>query len=169
MRNALVVRSMDLIWTLDLGVKGLLPCFRGLKFRTVDTILLAMDCRTRTSTPRQFRVALTSTASLYLRLVRYLRVKYYDLVSRTWGLPGRRSEDDLASLRLPLQDWVVVLEDDLEVLRPRISHSALVAVKKSAVLNDRERIMLREITYTRVCDDAWRLYLHHSLYKLDAA
>lgn len=64
MRNALVVRSMDLIWTLSLGVMGLLANFKGLKLRTVERILLAIDWRDRTRPPRQLRVALTSTASL---------------------------------------------------------------------------------------------------------
>ena len=64
MSSALVVLSMDLIWTLALGVMGELACLSGLKFKIADTILLEMDWRVRRSMPRQFRVASTNTASL---------------------------------------------------------------------------------------------------------
>lgn len=62
--NALVVRSIDLIWTLTLGVMGELACFIGLKVKIAEMILLAMDWRVRRSVPRQLRVALIRTASL---------------------------------------------------------------------------------------------------------
>ena len=62
--NALVVRSMDLIWTLALGLMGKSTCFIGLKFKTAEMILLAMDWRVRRSVPRQLRDALIRTASL---------------------------------------------------------------------------------------------------------
>ena len=64
MSNALVVRSIDLIWTRTLGLMGELACFMGLKFRTAEMILLAMDWRVRRSVPKQLRVALMRTASL---------------------------------------------------------------------------------------------------------
>ena len=64
MSNALVVRSIDLIWTLVLEVMGALACFNGLKFRIAEMILWAMDGRVRRSVPRQLRVALMRTASL---------------------------------------------------------------------------------------------------------
>lgn len=64
MSNALVVRSIDLIWTLTLAVMGELTCFIGLKFKIAEMILLAVDWRVRRSVPRQLRVALTRTASL---------------------------------------------------------------------------------------------------------
>lgn len=62
--NALVVRSIDLIWTLALGLIGEFACLNGLKVRIEGRILLAMDWRVRRSVPRQFRVALIKTASL---------------------------------------------------------------------------------------------------------
>jgi len=62
--NALVVRSIDLIWTLALGLIGELACLNGLKFRIAERILLAIDWRVRRRVPRQLRVALTKTASL---------------------------------------------------------------------------------------------------------
>lgn len=64
MKNALVVRSIDLICTRALGVMGELACFIGLKFKIAEMILLAVDWRVRRSVPRQLRVALMSTASL---------------------------------------------------------------------------------------------------------
>ena len=64
MSNALVVRSIDLAWTLALEVIGDLACFIGLKFNIAERILLEMDGRVRRRMPRQFRVALTRTASL---------------------------------------------------------------------------------------------------------
>lgn len=66
MSNALVVRSIDLIWTRTLGVMGELACFIGLKFRTAEMILLAMDWRVRRRVPKQLSVALMRTASLKL-------------------------------------------------------------------------------------------------------
>lgn len=62
--SALVVRSIDLIWTLVFGVMGELACLNGLKFIIAEIILLAMDWRVRSRVPRQFRVALMITASL---------------------------------------------------------------------------------------------------------
>lgn len=64
MSKALVVRSMDLICTLALGVMGELACFNGLKFKIAEMILLAMDWRVRRRVPTQLRVALMRTASL---------------------------------------------------------------------------------------------------------
>ena len=64
MSNALVVRSIDLIWTLLLGVMGEFACLSGLKFRIAEMTLLAMDWRVRRSMLRQLRVALMRTASL---------------------------------------------------------------------------------------------------------
>ena len=62
--NALVVRSMDLTWTLSPGLICGLACLKGLKFRIADRILFAMDWRVRSRVPRQLRVASTSRASL---------------------------------------------------------------------------------------------------------
>ena len=42
MSNALVVRSMDLIWTLDFEVIGEFACFKGLKLNMAWIILFAM-------------------------------------------------------------------------------------------------------------------------------
>ena len=64
MRKARVVLSMDFISTFDFGDIGILAGFNGLKFRTVDTILLETDPRVRTRILRQFKVALMSIASL---------------------------------------------------------------------------------------------------------
>ena len=63
-RKARVVLSIDLMCTFDFGDIGVLASFKGLKLKTVDTILLAIDPRVRTRMLRQFKVALTSTASL---------------------------------------------------------------------------------------------------------
>lgn len=64
MSNALVVRSMDLICTLALGLMGELACFIGLKLRIAERILFVIDWRVRSRVPKQFKVAVTSTASL---------------------------------------------------------------------------------------------------------
>ena len=60
----LVVLSMDLICTLALGVIGELICFKGLKLRMAEMILLDMLERVRIVIPKQFRVALTMIGSL---------------------------------------------------------------------------------------------------------
>jgi hypothetical protein len=64
--NALVVFSIDLTMTRILGVMGELACFRGLKFKMTFKILLAIWGRARIRMEREFRVASTSTASLFL-------------------------------------------------------------------------------------------------------
>ena len=64
--NDLVVFSMDLTITRSLGVIGELACFRGLKFRITVNILFAIWGRARIRMEREFRVASTSTASLFL-------------------------------------------------------------------------------------------------------
>lgn len=64
MSSALVVRSMDLIFTRIVGVIGAFACLSGLKLRIAFTILLEMDCRVRIMTGRQFNVALTKIGSL---------------------------------------------------------------------------------------------------------
>jgi len=64
MSNALVVLSIDLIWTLALGLMGDLVCFIGLKLRMVERILFAIDGRVRSRLPKQLRVAVINTASL---------------------------------------------------------------------------------------------------------
>ncbi len=64
--NDLVVFSMDLTMTRSLGVIGELACFKGLKFRITFKILLAIWGRARIRIDREFKVASTSTASLFL-------------------------------------------------------------------------------------------------------
>jgi hypothetical protein len=64
--NDLVVFSMDLTMTRSLGVIGELACFKGLKFRMTFKILLAIWGRARIRMEREFRVASTRTASLFL-------------------------------------------------------------------------------------------------------
>ncbi len=64
MRNALVVLSIALIWTLALGLIGELACFIGLKLSMVESILFAIDGRDRSRLPKQFRVAVINTALL---------------------------------------------------------------------------------------------------------
>ena len=64
-RKTLTVRSIDLICTFNLdAIGGAVAFFKGLNERTVFTILLAIDERVRTRTPRQFKVALMRMASL---------------------------------------------------------------------------------------------------------
>ena len=62
--NALVVRSMDLIITLVLGVIGALASFNGLKLSTVLIIFVATEARSRIRLPKLFKVAVTRSASL---------------------------------------------------------------------------------------------------------
>lgn len=64
--NDLVVFSMDLTITRSLGVIGELACFNGLKFRMTFKILFAICGRARIRMEREFRVASTSTASLFV-------------------------------------------------------------------------------------------------------
>ena len=64
--NDLVVFSMDLTITRSLDVMGEFACFRGLKFKMTFKILLAIWGRARIRIEREFRVASTSTASLFL-------------------------------------------------------------------------------------------------------
>jgi hypothetical protein len=64
--NDLVVFSIDLTITRSLGVIGELACLRGLKFRMTFKILFAICGRARIRREREFRVASTSTASLFL-------------------------------------------------------------------------------------------------------
>jgi hypothetical protein len=65
MSNDLVVFSIDLTITRSLGVIGEFACFRGLKFRMTVKILFAVWGRARIRIEREFRVASTSTASLF--------------------------------------------------------------------------------------------------------
>lgn len=67
----MVVRAIDLTMTLFLVVTGV-DCarIRGLKLRTVDTILLAIEARVLTRVPKLLSVAVTTRASLSLVSVR---------------------------------------------------------------------------------------------------
>jgi hypothetical protein len=65
MHSARVVRSIDFIITLFLGVKGELPSFRGLKLSTLFKILFAAIGRRCTSMPKLLSVAVTTSPSLY--------------------------------------------------------------------------------------------------------
>jgi hypothetical protein len=62
--RALVVLSMDFTITRSLGVIGEFACFRGLKLRIVEMILLATAGRVRMRTARQFIVASMRIGSL---------------------------------------------------------------------------------------------------------
>ena len=64
MRTARAVRSIDLIFTRIVGVKGPFTVLTGLKFRIVSSILLAIDGRVRSMIAKQFNVAFTKIASL---------------------------------------------------------------------------------------------------------
>jgi len=68
-RKHMAVRVMDLISTLFLAVIGVCACARlkGLKLRTAEMILLAMDALLLTSDDRLFNVAVTISASLQAR------------------------------------------------------------------------------------------------------
>jgi len=64
--SAFVVRSIDLTMTLVLDVIGNeLASLSGLKVRTADMILFAMDGRVFMRLPALLRVAVTSNASLW--------------------------------------------------------------------------------------------------------
>lgn len=60
----LVVFSIDLTITRNLGVIGELASFKGLKFKITFKILFAIWGRARIKIDREFKVASTSTASL---------------------------------------------------------------------------------------------------------
>lgn len=57
--NALVVRSIDLIFTRAVGVNGVTAFFRGLKLRIASSILFAVLARVRSKIARLFSVAFT--------------------------------------------------------------------------------------------------------------
>jgi hypothetical protein len=59
-----VVFSIDLTITRSFGVIGELACLRGLKFRMTFRILFEIRGRARIRMEREFKVALTKTASL---------------------------------------------------------------------------------------------------------
>ena len=63
-RKFIVVRVMDLTITLSLTAMVGLARVKGLKFRTVEMILLAIDALVRTREPRLLSVAVTINASL---------------------------------------------------------------------------------------------------------
>lgn len=78
--NDLVVRSIDFMMTLFLGVKGEFASFKGLKLKMLVSILLAAMGRRCISTPRVLSVAVTSKPSLFhVRIVLQLRVCSSDL------------------------------------------------------------------------------------------
>lgn len=60
----LVVRSIDFMMTLFLGVRGELASFNGLKLKMLVSILLAEIGRLCISTPKVLSVAVTSNPSL---------------------------------------------------------------------------------------------------------
>lgn len=59
-----VVRSIDFIITLFLGVRGWLASFKGLKLKMLVSILLPAIGRRCISTPKVLSVAVTSKPSL---------------------------------------------------------------------------------------------------------
>lgn len=59
-----MVFSIDLTITRSFGVIGELACLRGLKFRMTFRILFEIRGRARIRMEREFKVALTKTASL---------------------------------------------------------------------------------------------------------
>lgn len=64
-RKVMVVLAIERTMTLMRGVTGAVCAnSNGLKVSTVETILLAMEALVFTSVPRQFRVAVTNSASL---------------------------------------------------------------------------------------------------------
>jgi hypothetical protein len=65
MSSARVVRSIDFRMTLFLGVMGELAIFKGLKLRTLFSILCAAIGRRCISMPRVLRVAVTTSPSLW--------------------------------------------------------------------------------------------------------
>lgn len=64
--NTLVVFSIDLAITRIFGVIGELAIFKGLNDRMAFRILLERVGRARTRMEREFKVASTSTASLFV-------------------------------------------------------------------------------------------------------
>lgn len=62
--NALVVRSIDFMMTLFLGVMGELASLRGLKLKTLFRILFTTFGRRWISMPKLLSVAVTSKPSL---------------------------------------------------------------------------------------------------------
>lgn len=64
MSSDLVVRSIDFIMTLFLGVKGELASFNGLKLKMLVKILFAAIGRLCINTPNVLSVAVTSRPSL---------------------------------------------------------------------------------------------------------
>jgi hypothetical protein len=64
-KSDLVVRSIDFMITLFLGVKGELASFNGLKLKMLVSILLAAIGRRCISTPKVLSVAVTSKPSLF--------------------------------------------------------------------------------------------------------
>jgi hypothetical protein len=69
MSKDLVVFSMDLTITRNLGVMGELADFKGLKFKRIFKILFAIWGRARIRIEREFNVASMSTASLAVLVV----------------------------------------------------------------------------------------------------
>lgn len=65
MSKARVVRSMDFIMTLFLGVMGEFASFKGLKLRTLLSILFAVMGRRCISMPKLLSVPVMSNPSLY--------------------------------------------------------------------------------------------------------
>lgn len=65
-RNILVVFSIDLINTLDLGVMGEFASFNGLKLRTAFMILFEVPGLVLTNTDKEFNVASIRMASLII-------------------------------------------------------------------------------------------------------
>jgi hypothetical protein len=63
--SARVVRSMDLMTTLFLGVMGALASFRGLNLKRLDRILFAAIGRRWISMPRLLSVAVMTSPSLW--------------------------------------------------------------------------------------------------------
>ena len=70
---------------------------------------------------------------------------------------------------LLLPGLAVVSKGDLEAPRPRISRFARAAAISLAVLHCTFELPVQNFTHSRVCDGAWCLDLHYTLYKLDAA
>jgi hypothetical protein len=64
MSSDLVVRSIDFMMTLFLGVQGELASFNGLKLKMLVSILFAAIGRLCISTPSVLSVAVTSRPSL---------------------------------------------------------------------------------------------------------
>lgn len=76
----LVVRSIDFMMTLFLGVRGELASFKGLKLKMLVSILLAAIGRRCISTPNVLSVAVTSRPSLFhVRAILRFRLCLSDL------------------------------------------------------------------------------------------